>query len=171
MPPELQVRIHRLRNHYVAITIGSDGQEILRNEFQHETTHLTYLGPLWLIDQDSLVKEERHRLSGILKRRSGRTEVAAQGLRLFRYHFGDGSALKRYRAKHPDETSHQLTLVFTPEAAHLARHPWEYLYDGKRFPCLTGELLLSRRPSLANPIDAAPTVNSPLSILVIINLF
>ena len=168
MRPELQVRIHRLGNHYVAVTTGRDGQEILRNEFQHGTMHLTYLGPLWLIDQDSLVAEEKHRLGRILKEESGLTQVAAQGWRLFRNLFGDGSVLKSYIAQHPDETSHQLTLVFTPEAAQLARQPWEYLFDGKHFPCLTGELLLSRRPSTAASIDTAPSTDSPLRILAIV---
>ena len=168
MRPELQVRIHRLGNHYVAVTIGRDGREILRNEFQHEAMHLTYLGPLWLIDQDSLVAEEKHRLSGILKGKSGLTQVAAQGRRLFRYLFSNGSTLKSYITQHPDETSHQLTLVFTPETAHLARQPWEYLFDGKHFPCLTGELLLSRRPSTATSIDTVPATDSPLRILAVV---
>ena len=157
MRPELQVKILRLGNHYVAVTTDRDGQEILRNEFQHGTMHLTYLGPLWLIDQDSLVAEEKHRLSGILKGKSSVAQVADQGRRLFRNLFGDGSVLKSYMAQHPDETSYQLTLVFTPEAAQLARQPWEYLFDGKHFPCLTGELLLSRRPSTAASLDTAPT--------------
>ncbi len=168
MSPELQVRILRLGNHYVAVTTGRDGEEILRNEFQHGTMHLTYLGPLWLIDQDSLVAEEKHRLSGILKGKSSLAHVADQGRRLFRNLFGDGSVLRSYIAQHPDETSYQLTLVFTPEAAQLARQPWEYLFDGKHFPCLTGELLLSRRPSTAASLDAAPTAGSPLRILAVV---
>ncbi len=91
MSPELQVRILKVGNRYVVVTTGRDGEEILRNEFQHGTMHLTYLGPLWLIDQDSLVAEEKHRLSGILKGKSGLTHVATQGRRLFRYLFGNGS--------------------------------------------------------------------------------
>ncbi len=168
MSPELQVRIQRLGNHYVAVTTCPDGQEILRNEFQHETTHTTHLGPLWLIDQDSLVADGKRRRSGIPKGESGPAQLAAQGSRLFRYLFGDGSVLGSYIAQHPDQASHQLTLVFTPEAAHLARQPWEYLFDGEHFPCLTGKLLLSRRPSGAAAIDTAPPTDSPLRILAVV---
>jgi len=166
--PELQVVVHKLGNRYLAVTKGPNGGEILRNEFQHETMHLTYLGPLWLVDQESLVPEEKRRLADILRGRASLTQVASQGQRLYQYLFGSGPDLRRYLAQHEDSAPHQLTLVFTPGAAHLARQPWEYIFDGRAFPCLTGELLLSRRPSTTPPLEALDAAQAPLRILAVI---
>lgn len=181
--PEILVEIHKLRNRFVAVTKDSLGREILRNEFQHATTHLTYLGPPWLVDQERLGPEERGRLSRFLRDNVGSAQVSLQGWHLFQYLFGDGRDLRRHlaalrdeqaalrdeqaRSSQSNDETAQMTLLFSPGASSLSRLPWEYIFDGKQFPCLEGRLLISRRPLDVTPLTTQPT-DRPLHLLLVI---
>lgn len=165
--PELRVEVRQLGNRFVATTEDERGREILSHEFQHETTGLTYLGPLWLVDQDRLGSEDRHRLNRAPQIGYQRAQAASQGQLLFRYLFGDGKALTGYLKPFSGGKRIPLTLTLGQSSESLWRLPWEYLYDGRRFPCLEGDLLLSRRPlGLERPV-LEPSA-APLRVLAII---
>ncbi len=176
---DLQVEVHRLGNHYVAITKDGLGHQILRNEFHYQATNLTYLGPLWLIDQEKLVPEEQGRLGRLLKGNSLQTQATIRGQRLFQHLFGDGRVLKNHLTQHRDQKYRQsakgdnweqtcrLILSFSPDAASLERLPWEYLHDSEQFPCLDGYLTLSRWPLDVAPLATTAT-SLPLRLLLIV---
>ncbi|MGC9467407.1 MAG: CHAT domain-containing protein [Anaerolineae bacterium] len=153
--PELRVEVERVGNRYVATVSQSNGQEIARHEFQHETSSLMPLSLFW--------EQERARVQGWI---AARSEVASQGRQLYRYLFGSGKGVQDYLEAHL-EGPVQLTLAPSPEAATLLRLPWEYLYDGSDFLCLSGRLLLSRRPDGLRTVLSQPTA-LPLRILAIL---
>jgi tetratricopeptide (TPR) repeat protein len=155
--PELRVEVQRLRNRYVAITRDRHGEELLRNEFHYAPTPLSYLGPLWLVDPDRLQSKELKKLGGSAKDAMAPTQAAEQGRDLYQYLFGNGKALKRHLTALTETAEAitdageravvRMTLSFSSDAAELRRLPWEYLFDGRRFLCLDGPLMLSRAPS------------------------
>lgn len=185
--PELRVEVQRLRNRYVAITRDRHGEELLRNEFHYTPAPLSYLGPLWLVDPDRLQPKELKKLGGLAKDTLAPAQAAEQGHDLYQFLFGDGKALKRHLAALAEAVAATtdaeeravvpMTLAFGSDAAELQRLPWEYLFDGRRFLCLDGPLMLSRAPTepprpatirpssdMANAAQDGP----PLRVLVVI---
>ena len=144
--PELRAEIQRVGQRYVSHITTETGELILRHEFQHDPTGLTYLGPPWAIDRSRLEPSELRQLGPRPTRYWSRAQAAAHGWQLFRYLFGNGRALASYRKEHPAYASCPLTLTLSPETSTLWRQPWEYLYDGKDFVCLTGRMPVIRRP-------------------------
>lgn len=165
--PELHIEIKKLGNRYIAITQREDGRTILENEFHHDPTGLTHLGPLWLLDRGQLNAEEARRFESQRKQGKLSTQVAAYGWRLYRYLFGDGKALYDYLQAEPAYQQAHVVLMLGASARPLWRLPWEYLYDGRSFPCLTGAMLISRRPIGVQPLPASATAG-PLRLLVVI---
>ncbi|MGC9346869.1 MAG: CHAT domain-containing protein, partial [Anaerolineae bacterium] len=165
--PELRIEIHKLGNRYLAAVRKPDGQEVLTNEFQHDPTGLTYLGPLWLVERSKLGPDERHRIGSSLKSRTSKAEVAAHGWRLYHYLFGDGEDWHQFLTSHPEYTRCHLILRLSSDAASLWRLPWEYIYDGREFPCLSGQMLISRTPEGLSALSTEVT-KRPLRILLVI---
>lgn len=165
--PELRAEIRRQGQRYVSFITTETGKLILQHEFQHDPTGLTYLGPPWAIDQSSLEPSELRQLGLRQTRYWNRTQAAARGWRLFHYLFGNGKALETYRREHPGYASCPLVLTISPEASALWRQPWEYLYNGKDFVCLTGQMPVIRRPPGIRTL--APRVSDPpLRVLVLV---
>jgi len=165
--PELRAEIQRIGQRYVSHVTTETGELVLRHEFQHDPTGLTYLGPPWAIDLSRLEPSELRQLRPRPTRHWSRAQAAAHGWRLFRYLFGDGRALASYRKQHPAYTSCPLILTLSPETSTLWRQPWEYLYDGKDFVCLTGRMPVIRHPPglrTLTPRISAP----PLRVLALI---
>ena len=163
----LQVEVHRLGNRYAAVTKDDRGHSIARHEFQYETTHLTYLGPAWLLDERHLGAGERARHRHMPTGKARITQASIHGRRLYRYLFGDDPTIEGYlKAEDPAEPWY-LTLAFSPAASTLARLPWEYIFDGKRFPCLDGTFRISRRPLAVTPM-AVTASGAPLRVLLVV---
>lgn len=163
----LQIEVHRLGNRYAAVTKDDQGHNIARHEFQYETTHLTYLGPAWLLDESQLGAGERARLRHMPTGKARVTQASIHGRRLYRYLFGDVPTIEGYLKAQESTEPWYLTLAFSPGASTLARLPWEYIFDGKRFPCLDGTLRISRRPLDVTPLTAAASV-PPLRVLLVV---
>jgi tetratricopeptide (TPR) repeat protein len=156
---ELRVEICRLGNRYQAVTCTVDGDVVTTHEFQYET--------------GSLVRGSLAHLSGSTDTSPGAepasdpVQVAAQGWELYRNFFGNNRALRDYLAAHRDARPCQLTLSLGPGTASLARLPWEYLYNGDAFLCLSGNLPVSHRPYGLDPIRPQATP-LPLRILLVL---
>lgn len=166
--PKLRVEIRKLGNKYVAVTRLADGETVLSNEFQHDPTGLTYLGPLWLLDRARLAPETQQLTGARLKIRTSRAEVAAYGWRLYHYLFGSSPAWPEFLSAHPAYQRCSVTLAIAPEAKTLWRLPWEYLYDGQDFPCLTGRMLINRCPVSIAP-EPLQATSAPLRMLVVVS--
>jgi len=83
--PELRAEIQRVGQRYVSHITTETGELILRHEFQHDPTGLTYLGPPWVIDRSRLEPSELRQLGPRPTRYWSRAQAAAHGWQLFRY--------------------------------------------------------------------------------------
>ncbi len=165
--PELRVEIRKLGNKYFAVTKLGNGQEVCTNEFQHDPTGTTHLGPLWLLERGALSPDELSKSGALPGGRASEGQVAVYGQRLYAYLFGKGKKLQAFLKANPDYRQAHLILSLHPDVASLWRLPWEYLHDGDDFVCLNGELRLSRLPEELLPLSLPPAP-SPLRILFII---
>jgi tetratricopeptide (TPR) repeat protein len=167
--PQLGVEIRKLGNKFFAITKQDNGREICTNEFQHDPTGTTHLGPLWLLERGVLPPDERRATGG----KAGEEHAAQYGQRLYTYLFGKGKQLRSFLKNNPDYRQAHLVLSLHPDVASLWRLPWEYLHDGDKFVCLDGEsrysiaLRLSRLP--ADLLELSPRATRlPLRVLFVI---
>lgn len=161
--PQLRVEIRKLGNKFFAITKQDNGREIFTNEFQHDPTGTTHLGPLWLLERGVLPPDER-RASGS---KSGDEQAALYGQRLYGYLFDKGKKLHAFLKANPEYRQSHLVLSLHSDVASLWRLPWEYLHDGEKFVCLDGEMHLSRLPE--DLLDLSPRATpSPLRVLFVI---
>jgi tetratricopeptide (TPR) repeat protein len=161
--PQLRVEIRKLGNKFFAITKQDNGREIFTNEFQHDPTGTTHLGPLWLLERGVLPPDER-RASGD---KAGDEQAALYGQRLYGYLFDRGKKLRAFLKANPEYRQSHLVLSFHSDVASLWRLPWEYLHDGEKFVCLDGEMRLSRLPE--DLLDLSPRATPPpLRVLFVI---
>lgn len=165
--PELRVEIRKLGNKYFAVTKQGNGQEVCTNEFQHDPTGTTHLGPLWLLERGALSPDELSRSGALPGGRASEGQVAAYGQRLYTYLFGKAKKLQAFLKANPDYRQAHLTLSLHPDVASLWRLPWEYIHDGDDFVCLNGELRLSRLPEDLIMLSLPPAP-SPLRVLFVI---
>ena len=161
--PQLGVEIRKLGNKFFAIIKQDNGREIFTNEFQHDPTGTTHLGPLWLLERGVLPPDERRATGG----KSGDEQAAQYGQRLYGYLFGKGRKLRAFLKANPDYRQSHLVLSLHPDVASLWRLPWEYLHDGDKFVCLDGAMRLSRLPE--DLLELSPRATpSPLRVLFVI---
>ncbi len=161
--PQLGVEVRKLGNKYFAITKQDNGREIFTNEFQHDPTGTTHLGPLWLLERGVLPPDERRATGG----KAAEEHAAQYGQRLFGYLFGKGKPLRAFLKSNPEYRQSHLVLSLHPDVASLWRLPWEYLHDGEKFVCLDGEMHLSRLPE--DLIELSPrATRPPLRVLFVI---
>lgn len=161
--PQLRVEIRKLGNKFFAITKQDNGREIFTNEFQHDPTGTTHLGPLWLLERGALPPDER-RATGS---KGGDGQAALYGQRLYGYLFDKGKKLRAFLKANPEYQQSHLVLSLHSDVASLWRLPWEYLHDGEKFVCLDGEMRLSRLPE--DLLDLSPRATpSPLRVLFVI---
>ncbi len=161
--PQLRVEIRKLGNKFFAIAKQDNGREIFTNEFQHDPTGTTHLGPLWLLERGVLPPEERRASGG----KASEEHAAQYGQRLYGYLFGKGKPLRAFLKSNPEYRQAHLVLSLHPDVASLWRLPWEYLHDGEKFVCLEGEMRLSRLP--ADLLELSPaTTRPPLRVLFVI---
>ncbi len=161
--PQLRVEIRKLGNKFFAIAKQDNGREIFTNEFQHDPTGTTHLGPLWLLERGVLPPDERRATGG----KAGAEHAAQYGQRLYGYLFGKGKPLRAFLKSNPEYRQAHLVLSLHPDAASLWRLPWEYLHDGEKFVCLEGEMRLSRLPEDLLELSPAAT-RPPLRVLFVI---
>jgi len=161
--PQLGVEIRKLGNKFFAITKQDNGREIFTNEFQHDPTGTTHLGPLWLLERGVLLPDERRATGG----KTGDEQAAQYGQRLYHYLFGKGKKLRAFLKTNPDYRQSHLVLSLHPDVASLWRLPWEYLHDGDKFVCLDGAMRLSRLPE--DLLELSPRATPPpLRVLFVI---
>jgi len=161
--PQLRVEIRKLGNKFFAIIKQDNGREIFTNEFQHDPTGTTHLGPLWLLERGVLPPDEQRATGG----KKGDEQAALYGQRLYAYLFGKGKKLRAFLKANPDYRQSHLVLSLHPDVASLWRLPWEYLHDGDKFVCLDGEMRLSRLPE--DLLELSPRATPPpLRVLFII---
>ncbi len=165
--PELRVEIRKLGAKYFAVTKQGNGQEICTNEFQHDPTGTTHLGPLWLLERGALSPDETPRPGLPTGGKASIGQVALYGQRLYGYLFGKGKPLQAFLKANPEYQPAHLILALHPDVASLWRLPWEYLHDGEDFVCLNGTLRLSRRPEELLPLSL-PALPPPLRVLFVI---
>lgn len=166
--PQLDVEIRKLGNKFFVITKQDNGREIFTNEFQHDPTGTTHLGPLWLLERGVLPPDEQRATGGNeTASSSGDEQAALYGQRLYGYLFGKGRKLRAFLKANPDYRQAHLVLSLHPDVASMWRLPWEYLHDGDKFVCLNGELRLSRLPE--DLLELSPRATPlPLRVLFII---
>ena len=161
--PQLSVEIRKLGNKFFAITKQDNGREIFTNEFQHDPTGTTHLGPLWLLERGVLLPDERRASGG----KAGDEQAAQYGQRLYGYLFGKGKRLRAFLKTSPEYRQAHLVLSLHPDVASLWRLPWEYLHDGDKFVCLDGDMRLSRLPE--DLLELSPRATPPpLRVLFVI---
>ena len=165
--PELRVDIRKLGNEFFAITKDNDGRELCTNQFQHNPTGLTHLGPLWLLERGAPVPGEMSGLGGGLTGKAGKGQVALYGRRLYDYLFGNAKQLHKFLHKNEPYRQSRLTLSIHSDAASLWRLPWEYLHNGQDFVCLSGHMQLARVPDGVTELTPQ-TSPLPLRILIVI---
>jgi tetratricopeptide (TPR) repeat protein len=168
MLPELRVEIRKLGNQFFASTKRTNGQEICSNEFRHDPTGLTHLGPLWLLERGTLGPDEMQRLGIQLGSTVHEGQVAMYGRRLYGYLFGKGREFRNFLKAHPDYRRARLTLSLHADADALWRLPWEYMHDGEQFVCLEGNMLLGRLPEALDEVQPTPHA-LPLRVLFVIS--
>lgn len=161
--PQLGVEIRKLGNKFFAITKQDNGREIFTNEFQHDPTGTTHLGPLWLLERGMLPPDEQRAIVG----KAGDEQAAQYGQRLYRYLFGKGRKLRAFLKTNPNYRQSHLVLSLHPDVASLWRLPWEYLHDGDKFVCLDGAMRLSRLPEDLLELSPHATL-PPLRVLFVI---
>lgn len=161
--PQLRVEIRKLGNKFFAIAKQDNGREIFTNEFQHDPTGTTHLGPLWLLERGVLSPDERRASAG----KAGEDYATQYGQRLYGYLFGKGKPLRTFLKSNPEYRQAHLVLSLHPDVASLWRLPWEYLHDGEKFVCLEGEMRLSRLPE--DLLELSPVATRlPLRVLFVI---
>ncbi len=165
--PELRVEIRKSGNKYFAVTKQANGQEVCTNEFQHDPTGMTHLGPLWLLERGALSPDDMAKPGAALVGRASEGQVITYGQRLYGYLFGKGKQLQTFLKAEPEYTPLHLVLSLHPEVASLWRLPWEYLHDGEVFMCLNGQLRLSRLPEGLPRVSFSATP-PPLRVLLVI---
>ncbi|HQK15524.1 MAG TPA: CHAT domain-containing protein [Anaerolineae bacterium] len=165
--PELRVEIRKSGNKYFAVTKQENGREICTNEFQHDPTGTTHLGPLWLLERGTLSPDDTPGRGVSSGGKASVEQVALYGQRLYGYLFGKGKPLQAFLKANPDYRQAHLILSLHPDVASLWRLPWEYIHDGEDFVCLNGTLRLSRRPEELLPLSL-PAVAPPLRVLFVI---
>ncbi|MBN2006739.1 MAG: CHAT domain-containing protein [Anaerolineae bacterium] len=163
--PELRVEVHKLGHEFIAVARDSNGREICTNQFQHNPTGLTHLGPLWLLERGTIGPDVAQRL-GSIPGRASKGQVALYGRRLYEYLFGNGKALRKFIQATPAYQQARLTLSIHADAASLWRLPWEYLHDGENFLCLEGQMRFSR---IIEGLEAItlPALPLPLRLLIV----
>lgn len=167
--PGLRVEIRKLGNAFFAVTYQENGVELCTNQFEHNPTGLTHLGPLWLLERGTLGPDALQRLGGLsFSGKTNESQVAHYGRQLYRYLFGNGRKIQRFIKTNPRYQQAHLTLSLNPEAAPLWRLPWEYLHDGDKFLCLGEGMRLLRRPLGLDKLTL-PTSAPPLRILSVIS--
>lgn len=166
-PPELRVEIRKLGNKFFAITKQGNGLEVCTNEFQHDPTGTTHLGPLWLLERGGMVPDEARGPGISLGGKANVGQIALYGQRLYGYLFGKGKKLQAFLKANPDYRQADMILSLHPDVASLWRLPWEYLHDGEQFVCLDGEMRLSRLPEDLLPLSSRATP-LPLRVLFVI---
>lgn len=164
---KLEVGVRRQGRRYVATTEVPGERTLSIHRFEHDPTGLTRLGPLWLLERNSLRQEDQAILSRFRRRETSTAQVAQYGYRLFQYLFGDGEMLEAYLQKDTDPEPIQLVINLESDAISLWRLPWEYLHDGRAFLLLDDRLQLSRSLGLFNTLALQPT-SGPLRVLVAI---
>ncbi len=164
--PELRIEIHKLGSDFFTVTRDSNGREICTNQFQHNPTGLTHLGPLWLLERGTIGPDEAQRL-GSIPGKASKGQVALYGRRLHEYLFGDGKLLRKFLQATPAYTQARMTLSIHADAASLWRLPWEYLHNGENFLCTEGQMRFSRIIE-GLEVLAAPALPLPLRLLVVI---
>lgn len=165
--PELRVEVRKSGNKFFAVTKQENGQEICTNEFQHDPTGTTHLGPLWLLERGALSPDELSRSGAVAGGRATEEQVIVYGQRLYGYLFGKGKKLQAFLEANPAYRQAHLILSLHPDIASLWRLPWEYLHDGDDFVCLNGALRLSRLPEDLLPLSL-PATPLPLRVLFVI---
>ncbi len=164
---KLEVAVHRQGTRYVATTEVPGKRTLSIHRFEHDPTGLTRLGPVWLLEHNSLHQEDQAILSRFKRRETSAAQVAQYGYRLFQYLFGDGEVLDAYLQEQADPAPLQLVINLSSDAVPLWRLPWEYLHDGRHF------LLRDDRIRLIRCLDACSTrtlqpTPTPLRVLVVI---
>jgi tetratricopeptide (TPR) repeat protein len=169
LPPELRVEIRKIEDKYLAVTERANGQEICSHTFDHDPAKLVHVEPGWMLEKGARAPEQSLRTPDEAADRPPDDELlVTYGRRLYGYLFGDGVALTNFfQFNDAYRRRARLTLCLHPKAAALWRLPWEYLHDGQDFLCLTGRLLLNRRPEGLGEL-APPQTAPPLRILVVI---
>ncbi len=166
-PPALYIEIRKLGTEFFAVTKRENGEEICTNQFEHDPTGLTHLGPLWLLERGTLGPNEMQHLGISFGGKANAGQVAHYGGRLYSYLFGRGRKLQKFLKSADHYRSAPIVLSLSADAAMLWQLPWEYLHDGDRFLCLEQSMALVRVPSGLREMQPPPTP-LPLRILVII---
>ncbi len=164
---ELRIEISKVGNKYTAVTTQGDGQVILRNEFQHDSSGPRHLQPTWLVSDGNIAVSDPHQASRDVRGKPNSTHAATDGRRLYRYLFGKGKELREFLVEHHAQGPVYLTLAIDHEAGSLWRLPWEYLFDGKEYLCLSGNMRISRRASGTRSLTLQPSA-PPLQVLAVI---
>jgi tetratricopeptide (TPR) repeat protein len=156
--PELRVEIQRLGNRYQAVLRTGNGHELATHEFQHGTASLVRGSTAWLSTSEDM--------SPAVEPIPDAVQIAAQGWQLYRNLFDNGRRLRDYLTSLRGAEEAQLTLSLGSGTELLTRVPWEYLYDGDRYLCLSGNLPVSRLPRNLHRLELPPTP-LPLRILLV----
>ncbi len=157
--PELRVEIRKLGNRYQAVIRTGNDSEVATHEFQYDTGSLVHGSTDRLSDATGLPQSAESIPDPV--------QIAAQGWQLYRSLFDNDRRLCEYLASHQEVRQSQLTLSLSSEARNLSRLPWEYLYDGDTYLCLTGNMPVSHRPHGLKPLTLQATP-LPLRILLLV---
>lgn len=166
-PPALHIEIRKLGNEFFAVTKQENGKEICTNQFGHDPTGLTHMGPLWLLERGSLGPNEMHALGVNLGGKASESQVAHYGARLYNYLFGKGRQLQKFLKSAESYRQAPIVLSLSADATALWQLPWEYLHDGEQFLCLGSAMPLVRLPASLSELQPA-VAPLPLRVLLVI---
>lgn len=160
MPPEIKIEIEKIGDkQYRSRVLTGEGQEIVTTDFSYDPELLYNIEAQKYLETDVIRRDEEVK-SGFLP---------LYGQKLYRYLFGDGSALSNF-LKFNHSAHFRIYLCLHPEAAPLWSVPWEYIHDGKEALAITGRYLIGRIPWGIReiPVPKIP-LPPPLRILVLIS--